>query len=83
MAALTRVIAAEVVKSGQTLAMVGRQQHSVCGQGHEGQGGGRSHLWPGLPLGKDGAARPEMLKPGQEHLWSVGKVESSVLNLGV
>lgn len=82
MAALTGVTAAEVMKSGQTLVVVGRQQHSVCRQGDEGRR--RQGLpWPGLPLGKDGAACPEMLRLGWECLWSAGKVERSVLDLGV
>lgn len=54
MAALTGVIAAEVVKSGQTLAMVGRQRHSVCGQGDEGQGGVGASCGPACPLGRMG-----------------------------
>lgn len=53
----------------------------MCRHGDEAQGGGRGLPWPPLPLGKDGAAHPEMLRLGREHLWSAGKVESSVLDL--
>lgn len=52
MAALTGVTAAEVMKSGQTLVVVGRQQHSVCRQGNEGQGGGRASCGPVYPSGR-------------------------------